>query len=185
MGAFHALQASGCYGCSVGPTSWSWNQLRACGGDCLTPAYGLCMLQDPVSCLQPQWGLFRLFSRSSQPHLPDRLLHPGYWQQRHESGSWQAAVVGYKDHEAAGTDLPAGLSGLGTLPGGHLVWRAPCVEGMLPTCPVFWMSLLPSPLFPNTHGPFSTLSPFSLHRDCVLNFGLLSPYSLTGALAHV
>lgn len=54
----------------------------------------------------------------------------------------------------------------------------------MPTLSVFLMSLLPSPLRPNTHEPFSSLLPFSLHRDCVLNFGLLSPYSLPGALAH-
>lgn len=165
-------KASGCYRCSVGPASWSGNHLRACGDDCL------CILQNPVSCLQPQWGLFRLFSRSSEPYLPARFLSPRYRQQRHEPGSWQAAAVGYENHEAAGTGLPAGLLGLGTLPG-----RAPRVEGTLPTLPVFLMSLLPSPLHPNTHRPSSTLLPFSLHRDPALKF-VLSPYGLTVALAH-
>lgn len=115
------------------PTSWS-HRLRACAGDCLTPAC-LCVLQNPVSCLQPQWGLFRLFSCCSEPHLPDGLLGPRHWQQRHEPGSWEAAAVGHKSHEAAGTG-PA----RGSLGAGYAAWTAPCVESALLMFPVFVMS---------------------------------------------
>lgn len=69
---------------------------------------GPCVLQNPVSCVQPQWGLFRLFGCSSEPHFPGGLLSTRHRQQGHEPGSWQAAAVGHKNHEAAGTGLPCG-----------------------------------------------------------------------------
>lgn len=100
------------------------------------------VLQNPVSRLQPQRGLFRLFGRSSEPPLPGGLLGTGHRQQGLESGSWQAAAVGHEKHEAAGPAPPPRVSrggaGAGHTPGRAHGLRAPLVLRLSPL--LAWVS---------------------------------------------
>lgn len=163
----------------MGPTSWSGNQLRACGGDCLTPACVRCRILS-LAC-SPNGAPF--VCSAAAPSLTSQTdsSAPDIGSKGMNQVPGKLLLWDTKTMKQQVRDLPA----CGSPGAGQAAWRAPRVKGALPTLPMFLMSLLPSRFFPNIHGPFSTLSPFSLPRDRVLSFGLLSPYSLTGALAHV
>lgn len=168
-------KASGCCGCFVGPTSWTGNHLRACADDCLTPACIYCRILS-LAC-SPNGASFVCSAAapsltSQTDSLAPDIGSKGMNQVPGKLLLWDTKTM---KQQVWGSTWWASWGCLeGTLCGGHTA-HTPCG---------FDESLLASPLRTNNHGPFSTLLPFSLYRDSILSFGLLSPYSLTGALAH-
>ena len=70
------------------------------------PTDNPCVLQDPVSRVQPQRGVFRLLGCSFEPHCPRGRVGTRHRRQGHQPGAGQAAALGHEDHEAAGGSFP-------------------------------------------------------------------------------
>lgn len=149
-------KASDCYSCFMGPTSWSGSHLRACGGDCLTRACVYCRILS-LAC-SPNGASF--VCSAAAPSLTSQTdsiaLDIGSKGMNQVPG--KLLLWDTKTMKQQVQNLSVGLRALGILPGGNPVWRA-----QMPTLSVFLMSLLPSPLRPNSMSPSQVccLSPFT------------------------